>query len=127
MNNKMILIQSIKYIEVENNVWPIHSFTAPKYYNNHDEPVDEAVVNELVCGRRFVNVNGVEICIGMAEEHQNLLGLPFEVFNNMETEISELNFIIGNQNKTLSDFRSMSLWNRIKGIFFGFKQFNIGN
>ena len=123
MNRKMLLIESIKYIEVENDVWPIHSFTAPRYYNNHDEPVEESVVHEMVTGRRFVNSHGVEICVGISEEVQNLIGLPFEVFNNMETELSELNYIVIDQNKTLSNFRNMSLWDRLKGVFIGFKQF----
>lgn len=121
MNRKMLLIESIKYVEVDNDVWPIHSFSPPNYYNNLDEPVEESVVREMVTGRRFVNSRGVEICVGISEEVQNLIGLPFEVFNNMEKEVSEQYYIIQDQNKTLSDFRNMPLWNRFKGLFTGFK------
>lgn len=88
----MIIVTDIKVVKTHDKKY--HPFVHPIYHNGPtpvlglwDDPETEdtcEVTFEMVEGRRFVNRYGIETVIGWDKQTQDLLGLPFEVFESME-------------------------------------------
>jgi hypothetical protein len=89
-----------------------------------DIDVDFAI--EAVKGRGFYNVSGEKVLIGMSEQAQIALGLPFEVFQNQDTMIKQLikessgaKNIIDRLRYDLGDYMNMKFIDRLKFLFTG--------
>ena len=118
----MICIKSIEVIEVERDdveiayqMWPDDHYFLP----DATEPVAAKFITETVRGRRFRNIDGKEVCIGMTKQVQDAVGLPFEAFENMEKEISNLYEEVGNLRLAISMLRGTGFWGRLKWLFGG--------
>ncbi len=86
------------------------------------------VKQEVIEGRRFVNIRGQEFCVGMSKQVQEAIGLPFEVYQTQREEIVQLRdslSIESSQQKTilkqLIAYQRMSFWARVKFLFRGWK------
>ena len=45
---------------------------------------------EMIKGRRFVNSRGEKVCIGISEAARDIIGLEFEVIENLKEEVERL-------------------------------------
>jgi len=91
----MKVVKSIEVIESKRDFYEIMNFGAcPDYARRVEFPDITAgemeITEEFIQGRRFVNQHGEQIVIGWAKDVQNVLGLPFEAFENQNNEISDL-------------------------------------
>ena len=116
----MILVESIKYIEVPDDIWEIiHMRSA---YDGievltaaGERVVATNLIMELVRGRRFRRPSdGTDIMIGWSEDVQRLLGIPMECWENQEKDRNQL---IEENNR----FKNASFWQRFKWLFTGVK------
>lgn len=88
-------------------------------------PVEYAEVKrEHVNGKIFINNRHEEICIGMSKQVQDLIGLPFEVYDNMNKEIKSLSGNYNYVNKLykkldieLEKYKKLTFFKRLKFLF----------
>jgi len=115
----MIVITKIEYKTIDNYQDRIEKFRFqnPKLDINPLEHPEMKIHTEIIKGRRFVNIKGKEICIGMSEEVQELIGLPFEVFENLQSDIEYERDMNKKILKQLRTYQHMGIWDRIKNIF----------
>lgn len=122
----MIVITEIKYIKTSNHRDTLELLHRqyPEVHPHSFEERGVETLKEMVKGRRFVNSRKETICIGLEKEVEELIGLPFEVFEKMRDEIETLENNIEYEkrlNKTLNDslvnWEQMKLWGRIKNVF----------
>ena len=92
----MLVVTAIQFVEIDDHGdqmcdidhWPMR----PTEVMSSDDacfPIDElpTIKREHVYGRRFINAKGYEVCIGMSQNAQTALGLPFGVFDDQEQEL----------------------------------------
>ena len=116
----MILVESIKFMEVPDDIWEIVHMRSP--YDgievitaDGERVVATNLILELVTGRRFRRPSdGTDIMIGWSEDVQKLLGMPMECWENQEEHRNQL---IAENNR----FRQAGLWQRFKWLFTGVK------
>lgn len=84
------------------------------YWKDPEAKVIESVTTEMVEGRKFINHEGIEIVIGWDKKIQDLIGLPFETFNNMEKMICDLNLDNIKLKEDISVLKSLTIWQFIK-------------
>ena len=86
----MILVESIKYMEVPDDIWEIihkrSAYDAIEVITQDGEHVVATnLILELVTGRRFRRPSdGTDIMIGWSKDVQTLLGMPMECWENQE-------------------------------------------
>ena len=85
----MILVTDLKTIErSERELYDYAYHYSPEYppsILSYDDPLATTeVVRELIHGRRFRSPYGKTVIIGWDQKTQEVLGLPFETFNNYE-------------------------------------------
>jgi hypothetical protein len=83
-------------------------------------------LDDVIQGRRFINANGDEICIGMAKEVQTAIGLPLECYEKLSATIDRKNSTINEYQRSLTyviqrlnRYRTMGLLERIRFLFRG--------
>ena len=89
----MICVEDVKICQVERDTfvrtsrgaWNEEGIAQGKVL-----PKNAGFKTEEIRGRVFANACGEEICLSMTREVQLTLGLPFEVFDNMEKKMSVL-------------------------------------
>ena len=97
----MICITDVEYIETEMDFYVLHEYNPeklPLILQKSTKPGSKPekkefageVRTDLVNGQRFVNADGQEVTIGLSKRVQELIGLPFAVFENQQNVISEL-------------------------------------
>jgi len=107
----MICIKEIKVVDVDEDFIMISRMEglppfADLYPYDDDTPLETVeVTQEMVHGTRFRNSNGLDVCIGMTKQVQDLIGLPFEAFSNMRDYV----------------FKTMGFFGRLKFLFSGYK------
>ena len=122
----MLAIKSIEVVEVDGdrlqfaqrqNIADVRVFDT----NNKPHKMDISAAYEAIEGRRFFNDDGKEFCIGMSKQVQDAIGLPFEIFENMNRQRElDLNKIIllGAENiflkKELGQHKEAGFWQRLK-------------
>ena len=126
----MICIKSIEVLEVERKDVEVAHFKWPDgYFETGDyecSTMTAELTYEMVRGRVFRNANGQEVCIGMTKQVQDAVGLPFEAFENMEKEISNLYEEVGNLRLAISMLRGTGFWGRLRWLFGGLKYVKYG-
>ena len=124
----MLLIRAINVIQTDLDPITIASALSCSYEPMRANYIPPEITTEMVRGRRFVNHQGEEVCIGMSKQVQEAIGLPFEVYDNMQSSISFLekrcqnlnneNFNLRNRIRFMEErFQSINLWGRIKFVF----------
>jgi len=85
----MILVYDIKIIDtIRDDIHFIHSYTpsvlgiAIKDFDGESKNIE--ITREMVKGKRFTNVFGREIVLGWDKQTQEILGLPFKIFESQE-------------------------------------------
>ena len=123
----MICIKEIKVVDVDEDFIVVHMMdgllpfaTLLQEGDNISQEMVE-VTNEMVHGTRFRNSNGLDVCIGMTQQVQDLIGLPFEAFSNMEATILGMKLKITALLKELDEFKTMGFFGRLKFLFRGYK------
>ena len=91
----MILIKSIEIVEIDRDPVEIVSQISPHesirvYSEGKPTDISHKVLTEYVRGRVFVNMNGQRINIGMSQKVQELIGLQFEAYENMQAANQKL-------------------------------------
>lgn len=120
----MIVIKNIDFIEVENDNIKLMTSTP----SNKNYQIFENIEQELIRGIRFRRSDGNEIVIGYSKQAQDILGISFEVFENLKSKYDiecenhfrttqEMNQL---KNKLL-EINSASFWQRLKTLFFNIK------
>ena len=123
----MICIKEIKVVDVDEDFVMISRMEglppfADLYPYDDDTPLETVeVTQEMVHGRWFNNGWGKEVCIGMTQQVQDLIGLPFEAFSNMEATILGMKLKITALLKELDEFKTMGFFGRLKFLFSGYK------
>ena len=130
----MIVIKDIDTIEVKGDVFDLAHFQEPFMAPVEDfEAVAKSMKyeTETIRGKRFYNHNGQEISIGLSKKAKEILGLPFEVIDNLTEalynktcEINQKNIKIRKLSGKLEDktnrlkkYESMNFWRKFKFLF----------
>lgn len=123
----MLIVKNIEIVDVsEDIVGLLHDKSLPDLKASPKIPTKEemSVPIEVVHGRRFINADGEEFCIGMSKKAETALGLPFEVIENQQNEINvqrtriaQLRGYYADTLEKLEEFRTMSFWSRVKFLF----------
>jgi hypothetical protein len=125
----MLIVKNIEVLQVPNDKHKI--FEAISSFkrgisSNGCLPPEQLVdiKEEMITGRIFVNNRGERFCIGVSEQVQEAIGLPFEAFENInrriETDtltISKLktkNAVYQNQ---IDKYKNMNFWQKLKWLF----------
>lgn len=136
-DSEMLLIQNVKFIKVPSNVCEIENIAQKQFLKNiYPDSEDykqiyenvENIQTEIVRGIKYCNDKGEKICIGIPEEIQGILGLPFSHFNNMRKEINcnknHIEILQKEKQKLLQEkqylvyfYETLSIWERIKFLF----------
>ncbi len=120
----MILIEKIKVIQTNLEPTMIAHALSCDYEPMSTDYIPPEITTEMVRGRRFVNIRGEEVCIGMSKQVQQAIGLPFEVYDVMENNITF--FRKRNQNLESKNFsllkriewhQTMGFLGRVKFLF----------
>jgi len=136
----MIVVLSVEYVETNGFVMQKAVYPQTPVYNT-DGPTESPsrwTDIEEIEGKEFVNEKGQRVMLGMSEDVQNLIGLPFRVFREQEKVIdsyremnetfrkshdalhqSNINLSMDNdilRNK-LNFYRNMSFWQRLRFLF----------
>jgi len=112
----VIVITKIEYKTTDNyqDKVEIFKFQNPEFDINPLEHPQMQIHTEMIKGRRFVNAKGKQICIGMSKEVQELIGLPFEVFENLQKDIENERALNKSLNESLLEHEQMGFIDRMK-------------
>ncbi len=129
----MIVVTKIKTANI--NRRDVYEFCHENKTDNlcaYDSISDEItpLTREMIYGRDFINADGERVCIGWSKQVQDLLGLPFEVFENQSAILNkymkkefDLTTLVRKKDSEIIYLRNqitrydnMSLWKRL--IFF---------
>tara|TARA_R110001599_G_scaffold101758_2_gene260055 strand:- start:1523 stop:1927 length:405 start_codon:yes stop_codon:yes gene_type:complete len=122
----MKLIKSVEVIEVSNNPYDIiHPPQSSMYaYNRDAESQAMKLYREVVRGQHFINDKGEDVVIGMCEEVQKLIGLPFDSYDALSKEIIDATTKLHDEeskrkrlNLMIEELMGVGLWMRIKFLF----------
>lgn len=133
----MIIIESMKTVEVKGDQHTLTSLLHEDMYNplcvetaRGTELMSREYVQEIIRGRRFITPKG-SIIIGVTKEVQELLGITYEAWENVNQELGRLGRensglirrLVEERAKTCSledevlSLKQASLWVRIKWLF----------
>lgn len=133
MRGTMLVVKSIEVVEVNTDVFFVRRPRGiDKYPTSAGGMValrDEQVV-DMVKGRRFINQNGNEFCIGMTRQAQTALGVPFEAIDTMKLALEEAAAQLRTSRKDAEQQRAKvavlenkingaRFWNRLKYLLTG--------
>jgi len=120
----MILISEIKTIQTDLDPIALTRALSCGYAPEGTDYIPPEITTEMVRGRRFVNIRGEEVCIGMSKQVQQAIGLPFEVYDTMDNNITffrKRNQNLESQNfnllKRIEQHQSISFLGRVKFLF----------
>lgn len=125
----MLFVKKIEVVEVdrdrvENIICDREGIRA---YDPDIRYVEETFKTEIVDGQRFVNYRGQEICIGMTAAAREALGLPFEIYEDMESRLFDANIEIKKRliiqrrlEHRLDTIKKMSWWERFNRLWIGY-------
>jgi hypothetical protein len=132
----MIIITSLKYYEVAGNEDQVvercddllrrdfRTLVPVTDDGRRSARVAVDVVRDVVQGHHFVTADGEGITIGATCPAREVLGLPFEVIENLKVEIESIRHSEHYAKKRLLEaeaviqaYNSASLWQRIKWAF----------
>jgi hypothetical protein len=77
------------------------------------------IKTEYIVGRRFTNTRGEIITIGVSREVQDLIGLPFHVYEEQEASILCLKTDLSLKEGKLKMLKSANFFTRLKWLFSG--------
>jgi len=118
----MILITDISMKEVKGD-WAELS-----YFNNTDTFFMEHIMSyESVHGRVIVTDDGSEICLGLANHVNELLGLPFRAIDNQVKTITDLHDRVVQANRSISRLEKSQKQLKTDNKIFRHKLTNIYN
>lgn len=122
----MILIESVKYYEVEHDPitipWTKSPYVGvPVMTNEGEDIVSAAVLTELCRGRRFVRADGTEITIAMSQDVQELLGMPLDLWDDMQADLDVATINSEYSEKKIDRIEGADFWTRLKWLFTGVK------
>jgi hypothetical protein len=112
IGNSMIVIKDVEIIET-----PLDHFEIARIPDCIlEDEYGFDIKKEVIHGKTFVNKNGSSVVIGMSTNAQDVLGLPFEAFEDMNSHISRLRKEKAECAKVIKE---AGLWSRIKYAFTG--------
>jgi len=83
-------------------------------------PVEQEIVKDIIRGRRFRRPrDGTDVCIGIASDPSDLLGLQYEAWDNMESEWNRQRGLTNMVERDRRQLLGANLWTRIKWVFTG--------
>lgn len=86
----------------------------------NDGPRDPIrIATEVIRGQRFRNSRGVIICIGMSQQVREAIGLPFEVYENLQHNLDYEKAQLRQSRNQLKRVKDMTFWERIRFAFTG--------
>ena len=91
----MIVVTDIKTLDINENSTTITRAYITDFNHVYAETNDSApqqvkLHRETIYGLNFQNIRNQRVCIGMAEQVQEALGLPFSVFAQMSHQLEQL-------------------------------------
>ena len=125
----MIVIKNIDYVTVDNereirfDMYPRHLPCMSAYDPDKILKFD-TVETEIVHGRRFVHPDGTDIVIGMTSYVQDLLGIQYDAWDNMQDDyfrmrermfVAQHNLI--DTKKELDKLKSLTFFQKLKRLF----------
>ncbi len=121
----MILIKSIEIAIVKED--RILILITPGLKERLATPYEKSIniTEEMVRGRTYITADGRQIIIGMTKEVQDAIGLPYEVFENLNKELDTSREMLSRNRQYMADYQArvegLSLFKRIKALFIGFR------
>ncbi|MCP4408813.1 MAG: hypothetical protein GY807_13830 [Gammaproteobacteria bacterium] len=126
----MILIESIKVREV-----PGEHCNIPRLPGNGmrawmgaapPDSITKEAETETVRGRRYIRPDGTEIVIGMTEQAQDVIGIQYEAWENLQgmcdanrAESDRLVRVISKLQERFEAAECATVWDRIRWVFQG--------
>jgi len=128
----MILIRDVDAMWVNGD----HAMVAGslnKNYEKGDYLPSNIFTKEIVCGRKFVNSDGLEVVLGAANHVQELLGLPFAEIDRLNAKLNDATYELKvvsrnvemvNRHReqlqgALLKYYEAGFWKRLKYLFTG--------
>ncbi len=122
----MILIKNIEFyetnqdpIEIVSHMMPYEAIEALSDKGDVVVPISE--IRELIKGQRFRRSDGVDIIVGLTKQAQDILGLQYEAWDNMQKELEITHNSLQVANETIKAVTQANIWTRIKYLFCGYK------
>ena len=124
----MLCITKIEVVNVPEDKLDLYYFDSP-FANvlpiEGTDPIEYTEVKvEHIKGRVFINNRHEEICIGMSKQVQDLIGLPFYVYEKMSREneslLSNYNYVNKLYKKVdteLDKYKKLTFFKRLKFLF----------
>jgi len=121
---EMYVLKSIDLIKVTDELtYQIPRCNEGNFYLVNPSQMTETITPEMVQGRRFF-WRGKTYCFGMSKQVEELLDLSFKSFDILQTELDTsqekikiLEQKLGNLNKRIDEYKSLSFWQRLKFLF----------
>ena len=119
----MIIIKNIDFIEVDKTRYELLSkpHSEPVWVKDNEGPrlADfTEFEEELIIGRRYKRPSdGTDVYIGVSREAQNIIGLQYEAWDNLQREHD---FYYGEHSrllKIIEEINQASFWTRVKSLF----------
>ena len=124
----MIIIKNIEFLETDKDIYEIYQQDhRSNFFKVGDDFVERKIFTELIRGRRFRRPSdGTDIIIGVSKQAQDVIGLQYEAFTNLEQmynlECHNHSVTAREKNKYFSKLevlRTASFFTRIKWLFKG--------
>ena len=116
----MLCITEIKVVEANRDLIEIAHMRGIPFFSEllGSDPVERvAVEREVVHGREFVNSRGERVCIGLSRQVQELIGLPFEVFDDLSNELRDERIANIELHSRVVDYEYAGFWTRLRYAF----------
>ena len=123
----MIIITDLKFIQVDRDPYELVSLTGPYegievLSERGDTVVSATELRELIRGRRFVRPSDMtDVVIGLDKDTQDLLGLQYEAWENLQKQSDSYARAYNDTLDTLGKMKKANLLQRIKWVFTGVK------
>jgi len=120
----MMIIKDVEVLETNKDICEVmHAFGNPQqFYEFDNQKVEEMeVVQELVREHRFTHPNGTEVIIGMTNKAGKILGLQYEAWESMKSQMDTLMSNYETVESELNEIKSLGFWKRLLCLFTGIK------
>lgn len=116
MESDMIVVKNIEIDTVkEDTILAYHFHPEELSSVPPDREIRHDVTEEMIHGKRFINHRGEEFCIGMSEDVQKAIGLPFEAYEDLTSSLKSCQ----SRYRNLQQSIPKTFWERLKFLFTG--------
>lgn len=119
----MLLVRKVDIIETDHDIAELQAMSsspdASVPVNGGRDMEKISVIKELVKGRLFRRPDGLDIIVGLSRQAQQVLGLYYEVWDQMETTLYSTREQLFKSQRAINKLRRAPFFTRLKWLFRG--------